>query len=76
MSPELSLDAIRKGRLPGVGTDSQGKPTSLYTLEATGPEATTYLIGVLDDAIELLRLSRVTASTSVQDEIDSFLGRV
>jgi hypothetical protein len=75
-SGRLSLDSIRAGRLPGVGTGPAGEVVPLYTSAATGPEVTHYLVSALDGAIELLRRARVTATSEMQADIDNYIGRV
>jgi hypothetical protein len=72
----LSLDTIRSRRLPGVGTGPAGEMVPLYTSAATGPEVTHYLVSMLDEAIELLRRARGTATSEMQAEIDNYIERV
>ncbi len=75
-SERLSLNTIRRRRLPGVGTGPGGEMVPLYTSAATGPEVTHYLVSALDEAMELLRRARVTASAEMQADIDNYIGRV
>lgn len=75
-SGRLSLNTIRGRRIPGVGTGPAGEVRPLYTSAATGPEVTHYLVTALDEAIELLRQARATATSDIQADIDSYIGRV
>jgi len=75
-SGRLSLNTIRGRRIPGVGTGPAGEVRPLYTSAATGPEVTHYLVTALDEAIELLRQARATATSEIQADIDSYIGRV
>lgn len=72
----LSLEAIRGKRLPGVGTGPAGEVVPLYTSAATGPEVTHYLVSALEEAIDLLRRARSTATSEMQAEIENYIGRV
>jgi hypothetical protein len=75
-SGRLSLNMIRGGRMPGVGTGPGGEVVPLYTSAAVGPDVTHYLVTALDDAIELLRQARATATSEIRAEIDNYIGRV
>lgn len=75
-SGRLSLNTIRGRRIPGVGTSPAGEVRPLYTSAGTGPEVTHYLVSALDEAIELLRRARGTATSEMQAEIDDYIERV
>jgi hypothetical protein len=73
---KMSLEKIRHGRLPGVGTGPDGSVVPIYTTEATGPDVTEYLVSALEQPVSLLRRVRVSAEPPMQTEIDDFIGRV
>lgn len=72
----LSLNTIRGGRLPGVGTGPAGEVRPLYSSAAISSDVTDYLVTALDDAIELLRRARATATSETQADIDDYIGRI
>jgi len=73
---KLTLDSIRGGRLPGAGTDRNGRIVPLYSTEAIGPEVTHYLVTTLEEAVALLGRARRAVDPELVATINEFIGRV
>jgi hypothetical protein len=72
---KLTLDSIRGGRLPGAGTDRNGRIVPRYSTEATGPEVTHYLVTTLEEAPALLGRARRAVDPELLATINEFIGR-